>query len=51
MLAGELALDGSIRPVPGALAMAEAAARLDVTAIVVPAANATEAALSAATRG
>ena len=29
-LAGELALDGSIRPVPGVLAMAEAARELDV---------------------
>ena len=45
VLAGELALDGSIRPVPGTLAMAEAAARLEVTAIVVPAANGSEAAL------
>jgi magnesium chelatase family protein len=45
VLAGELALDGSIRPVPGTLAMAEAAARLEVTAIVVPTANGSEAAL------
>jgi magnesium chelatase family protein len=45
VLAGELALDGSIRPVPGTLAMAEAAARLEARAIVVPAANGPEAAL------
>jgi magnesium chelatase family protein len=44
-LAGELALDGSIRPVPGALAMAEAARGLEARAIAVPAANAWEAAL------
>ena len=36
-LAGELALDGSVRPVPGALAMAEAAGGLGARAIVVPA--------------
>jgi magnesium chelatase family protein len=45
VLAGELALDGSIRPVPGTLAMAEAAGRLEARAIVVPAANGPEAAL------
>jgi magnesium chelatase family protein len=45
VLAGELALDGSIRPVLGTLAMAEAAARLDSAAIAVPAANGSEAAL------
>ena len=39
-LAGELALDGSIRPVPGVLAMAEAARELGVEAIAVPAPNA-----------
>src|SRR3954470_19206422 len=32
-LAGELALDGSVRPVPGILAMAEAARELDVETI------------------
>jgi magnesium chelatase family protein len=42
---GELALDGSLRPVPGALAMAEHAARLGWTRLVVPRANAAEAAL------
>jgi magnesium chelatase family protein len=44
-LAGELALDGSIRAVPGTLAMAEAASRAGVRAIVVPAACGPEAAL------
>ena len=39
-LAGELALDGSIRPVPGVLAMAEAARELEAEAIAVPAPNA-----------
>ena len=47
-LAGELALDGSLRPVPGAMAMAEAAARAGARAIVVPAACGPEAALVAA---
>lgn len=42
---GELALDGTLRPVPGALAMAEHAAREGWERIVVPAANAAEAAL------
>jgi magnesium chelatase family protein len=42
---GELALDGSLRPVPGALAMAEHAARRGWRRLVVPRANASEAAL------
>ncbi len=46
MLAGELALDGTIRPVPGALAMAEAARALRAHEIAVPAANGPEAALT-----
>jgi magnesium chelatase family protein len=47
-MAGELALDGSVRAVPGALAMAEAArADADVDAIVIPAVNGAEAALAA----
>src|SRR4051812_1282753 len=50
VLTGELALDGSIRPVPGALAMAEAAGRLEARAIAVPVANAAEAALPQGTR-
>jgi magnesium chelatase family protein len=45
-LAGELALDGSIRPIPGALAMAEAARRSDADAIAVPADNGAEATLA-----
>jgi magnesium chelatase family protein len=45
-LAGELALDGSIRPIPGALAMAEAAATRGTRAIAVPTANGPEAALA-----
>ncbi len=44
--AGELALDGSIRPIPGALAMAEAARRSDAKAIAVPVANGAEATLA-----
>jgi magnesium chelatase family protein len=42
---GELALDGSLRPVPGALAMAEHAARAGWRRLVVPRGNAAEAAL------
>jgi len=49
-LAGELALDGSIRPVAGALAMAEAAGKGGARAIAVPAANAAEAALAGGPR-
>jgi magnesium chelatase family protein len=49
-LAGELALDGSIRPVAGALAMAEAAGRRGTEAIAVPAANGPEAALAGGPR-
>ena len=44
-LAGELALDGSLRAVPGTLAMAEAAVRGGARAIVVPTACAADAAL------
>ena len=46
-LAGELALDGSTRPVHGALAIAEAAREGGAEAIVVPAENGPEAALAA----
>jgi len=49
-IAGELALDGSVRAVPGALAMAEAAARRGDAALVVPAANGPEAALATGVR-
>jgi magnesium chelatase family protein len=45
VLAGELALDGSLRPVPGTMAMAEAAARSGARAIVVPVSCGPEAAL------
>jgi magnesium chelatase family protein len=45
-LAGELALDGSIRPVPGALAMAEGARRIGMEGIAVAAVDAPEAALA-----
>jgi magnesium chelatase family protein len=44
-LVGELALDGSVRPVPGVLAIAEAAREQGSEAIVVPAENGPEAAL------
>lgn len=42
---GELALDGTLRPVSGALVMAEHAARRGWRALVVPAANAREASM------
>lgn len=45
-LAGELALDGSVRPVRGALAMAEAARGRSCRGIIVPEANGPEAALA-----
>jgi magnesium chelatase family protein len=45
-LAGELALDGSVRPVRGALSMAEAARECACRGIVLPAANGPEAALA-----
>jgi magnesium chelatase family protein len=44
-MAGELALDGSVRPVPGVLAIAEAAREQGAEAVVVPAENGAEAAL------
>jgi magnesium chelatase family protein len=44
-LAGEVALDGSVRPIPGVLAIAEAARREGAEGIVVPAENGPEAAL------
>lgn len=44
-MAGELALDGSVRPIPGVLAIAEAARRLGCEAVVVPEENGPEAAL------
>jgi magnesium chelatase family protein len=45
-LAGELALDGSTRSIPGALAMAEAAREGGAEAILLPAENGPEAALA-----
>jgi magnesium chelatase family protein len=42
---GELALDGSVRPIKGALSMAMAAAERGIEKILVPAANAREAAV------
>ena len=44
-LSGELGLDGSVRPVRGALAMADACARAGLRGLVVPAACAGEASL------
>lgn len=44
--AGELALDGTLRPVRGALAMAEAARAHGITGLVVPPENGSEAALA-----
>lgn len=44
-VAGELALDGQTRPIKGALSMAMAAARMGIRGIVVPSANAPEAAV------
>jgi len=45
-MAGELALDGSTRPVPGVLAIAEAARESGAEILVVPAENGPEAALA-----
>jgi magnesium chelatase family protein len=44
-LVGELALDGGLRPVPGVLAIAEAARRQGAEAVAVPTENGPEAAL------
>jgi magnesium chelatase family protein len=46
-MVGELALDGSVRPVSGVLAIAEAARELGSPAVVVPAENGPEASLVA----
>jgi len=46
-MAGELALDGTVRPIPGVLAIAEAAREQGAEALVVPAENSPEAALAA----
>ncbi len=42
---GELGLDGSVRPVPGMLALVDALARAGVESVIVPVGNAAEAAL------
>src|SRR5436853_232902 len=42
---GELGLDGSLRPVPGVLAMVDALRRRGTAAVLLPAENAPEAAL------
>ena len=47
---GELGLDGSLRPVPGVLAMVDALHRRGITAVLVPTGNAAEAALVGAVR-
>ncbi len=44
-MVGELALDGSLRPIPGVLAITEAARSLGLEGIVVPGENGAEAAL------
>ena len=45
LVAGELALDGSVRPIKGALSMAMLAAELGKTGVLVPPENAREAAV------
>ncbi|MBI3767515.1 MAG: YifB family Mg chelatase-like AAA ATPase [Deltaproteobacteria bacterium] len=45
VIAGELALDGSVRPIRGALSIAAAARALGCTRLIVPHANAAEAAV------
>ncbi len=45
LMAGELAMDGRLRPIRGALSLAQAAQRWGLTGVVVPRQNAAEAAL------
>lgn len=45
LFVGELALDGTVRPVPGALAIARLAAQAGIATLFVPEANAAQAAL------
>ena len=45
LFVGEVALDGALRPVTGVLAIAAAAAQLGIVGLVLPAANADEAAI------
>ncbi|HYH50173.1 MAG TPA: YifB family Mg chelatase-like AAA ATPase [Acidimicrobiia bacterium] len=47
---GELGLDGSLRPVPGVLAMVDALRRAGASTVLVPAGNAAEASLVSAMR-
>jgi len=49
MIAGELALDGRVRPIRGVIAMADLARSEDLDAVVVPAENAAEAAVAGPT--
>ena len=50
LVAGELGLDGSVRPIRGALPLARAAARGNVRALVIPDGNAAEAMLVTSAR-
>src|ERR1019366_7470735 len=50
LVAGELGLDGSIRPIRGALPLARSAARVDVRALVIPEGNVAEAMLVTSAR-
>ncbi|NEW05529.1 YifB family Mg chelatase-like AAA ATPase [Paenibacillus sp. SYP-B3998] len=45
VLVGELALDGTLRPIPGVLSMVHAAKRIGMNRVCLPTANAAEAAL------
>lgn len=49
MIAGELALDGRLRPIRGVIAMADLALREGLDAVIVPAENAAEAAVAGPT--
>src|SRR5690606_10101312 len=46
LFAGELALDGRLRPVKGVIAMASLAAKLGLRGVIVPAENADEASVT-----
>ncbi|OAB54976.1 hypothetical protein AY599_03395 [Leptolyngbya valderiana BDU 20041] len=49
MIAGELALDGRVRPIRGVIAMADLARQEELDAVIVPAENAAEAAVAGPT--
>lgn len=49
MIAGELALDGRVRPIRGVIAMADLASREGLDAVIVPSENAAEAAVAGPT--